>query len=187
VRALIAAAALFLALGAAEAATFQVVNVRRGDTLKLRAAPDQRAAAVGDLPPNSAGIAVVAVDTKGSDWVKVSKGRLNGWVNARFLGYDNGMPARLSCLGTEPFWGIEIGPGNVAMDFRAMDESKPQRAAFADPVLSRGHGWPWMLRLSGGDFLIVDKRECSDDMSDRRYSYSVIASVRGRFVDGCCK
>ena len=108
----VAVAALTACVLAAAAAAGPLVGVTGGadnDSLNLRAAPDANSARTGTIDAHDTKIEVIAVDTKGVDWVKVRKGDVSGWVNTKFLAYEAGMPVKLVCHGTEPFWSINLG------------------------------------------------------------------------------
>ena len=188
-RAIVAAlTACALATAAAAGPLVSVTGVADDDSLNLRAAPDANSARVGTIDAHDTKIEVIAVDTKGVDWVKVRKGTVSGWVNAKFLSYEAGLPVKLKCVGTEPFWGIELGYQFADVDFTGMDAGK-RKMSLAEPVVAQARGWPWLVPANdkGSSFLLVDKRTCDDDMSDVNYPYAVVASVGGRFVEGCCK
>ncbi|HUO90250.1 MAG TPA: SH3 domain-containing protein [Rhizomicrobium sp.] len=182
----IAAALLLAMLTPASAAEFAVTGVADDDSLNLRAAPDAKAARVGTLASHATGIAIT--ETNANGWVKVSKGGQSGWVNAKFLAYDNGLPVALTCSGTEPFWSIRIGYGGADADFSAMDAGRT-RITLAPPVAAQGRPHPWLYSGAdkGASFIVIDKATCSDGMSDTSYPYAITASVGGHFVEGCCK
>ncbi len=184
---LAAAAALFLCSAGAQAApSLHVVGVAANDTLNLRAQPDAKSAKTGTLAPDANGITVVAVDSKGADWVKVSKGGVSGWVNAKFLAYEVGTPVRLTCTGTEPFWSMNVGYGFAAMEFNG-DKSK---IALDEPETPAARPQPWLIAVHGKPgFLLVGKPEkkCSDGMSDNTYPYSMLVRAGDVFAEGCCK
>ena len=185
-RAATAAALLLYSIPAAAAPVLHVVGVAANDTLNLRASPDAKAAKTGTLPPNADGISVVAVDTKGADWVKIAKGNVSGWVNAKFLSYETGAPVRLTCTGTEPFWSIDVGYGFAALDFNG-DKSK---IALDEPDVPAARREPWLFQVHGKPgFLLLGKPQtkCSDGMSDASYPYSLLVRAGSVYAEGCCK
>src|SRR5689334_16945627 len=100
-RAILAAlTACALTASAAAGPLVQVTGVADNDSLNLRAQPDPNSARVGTIDAHDTKIEVIAVDTKGVDWVKVRKGNVSGWVNAKFLQYDTGAPVKMTCTGT---------------------------------------------------------------------------------------
>ena len=177
-----------LAGAAAAGPLVNVTGVADDDSLNLRAQPDANSARVGTIDAHDTKIEVIAVDTKGADWVKVRKGKVEGWVNARFLAYEAGMPVKLKCVGTEPFWGIDLGYQFAAADFRGMDGGQ-RKMSLAEPEVAAARPSPWLVRFTdkGASFLLIDRRTCSDGMSDTNYPYAVAAAVAGHFVEGCCR
>jgi uncharacterized membrane protein len=184
---LAAVAVLLLCAGAAQAApSLHVVGVAANDTLNLRSSPDAKAAKTGTLPPDASGITVVAVDSKSADWVKIAKGNVGGWVNAKFLAYETGTPVRLTCAGTEPFWDMTVGYGFAALTFNG-DKS---RLALDEPTTPAARPEPWLIPVHGKPgFLLAAKPEtmCSDGMSDQDYPYSMLVRAGDVFAEGCCK
>jgi len=186
----LAAILLGFALGGAAAAgpLVNVTGVADNDSLNLRAEPDPNSARVGTIDAHDTGIEVIAVDTRGVDWVKIRKGQTTGWVNAKFLAYQAGLPVKLKCVGTEPFWGIALGYQFAAVDFTGLAAGK-RRISLAEPVTAASRPYPWLVMAGdkGASFLVIDQRVCSDGMSDTSYPYAVTASVAGHFLEGCCK
>jgi hypothetical protein len=74
---------------------FAVRGVEASDTLNVRVAPDPDSEVLGQLLPNTTGVADLRKQQKvgPSIWRKVRCGALIGWVNGRFLASD-GSPAR---------------------------------------------------------------------------------------------
>ncbi|MBI3678178.1 MAG: SH3 domain-containing protein [Proteobacteria bacterium] len=167
--------------------TFSVRGVAKNDVLNLRAAPDSNSRKIATLPPNSTGIAVTAVATASLNWVKIQKGDKSGWVNAKFLAFENGLPVRLSCGGTEPFWSIAVGHGRANVDFTPFEGGKAV-LALDGPVTPLGGASVWLYAVPHkSDFLLLQKGTCSDGMSDIHYPYALSARVNAHFVSGCCR
>ena len=183
----VAAVALLLcSVPAVAAPSLHVVGVAANDMLNLRAAPDAKAAKTGTLPPDAAGISVVAVDTKGADWVKIAKGTVSGWVNAKFLAYETGAPVRLTCTGTEPFWGMNVGYGFAEFEF----DGNKSKIALDEPYTPAARPTPWLFQVHAKPgFLLLGKPDdkCSDGMSDNTYPYSMLVRAGDAFMEGCCK
>ena len=180
------AAMAILAAPALGAPSLSVTGVAANDTLNLHSGPDAKSAKTGTLPPNATGITVVAVDSKGVDWVKIAKGNVSGWVNAKFLAYEVGAPVRLTCTGTEPFWSLNAGYGVANFDFNG-DKT---RIALEEPSVAAARSHPWLFTVHGkpASFLLVDNPgKCSDGMSDAVYPYSMLVNAAGVFAEGCCK
>ena len=71
---------------------FAVTGVEAADTLNVRVAPDPQSEVVGQLLPNTSGVADLGRQQKvgPATWRKVRCGALIGWVNGRFLDPDEG-------------------------------------------------------------------------------------------------
>lgn len=180
-------ASFVLAAPAAAGDAFSVRGVAKNDVLNLRAAPDSKSKKVATLLPNATGIVVTAVATQSLDWVKIQKGNKSGWVNAKFLAYENGLPLRLVCGGTEPFWSIDVGHGRAKVDFTPFEGGKAV-LALDGPVTPLGGANSWLYAMLHKDsFLLLQKQTCSDGMSDTSYPYALSARVNGHFVSGCCR
>jgi hypothetical protein len=69
---------------------FAVHGVDASDTLNVRVAPDPESEVLGQLLPNTTGVADLGKQQKvgPSIWRKVRCGALIGWVNGRFLAPD---------------------------------------------------------------------------------------------------
>jgi uncharacterized membrane protein len=191
--------AVAFAAGAVHAANpsdalVSVIGVRPNDVLNLRAQPGPRSAVVATLPPDATGIAVVGQATQSLDWVMIQKGRARGWANARFLAYgdpqqQDRLPVRLRCAGTEPFWGIEVGYGRA--DAEPAFEDRRARLPLASPVPAAARPRIWLLpstsQTDATAFLLVERRTCSDGMSEASYPFTVVARVGGSLLSGCCR
>ena len=69
---------------------FAIQGVDASDTLNVRVAPDPASEVLGQLLPNTTGVADLGKQQKvgPSVWRKVRCGALIGWVNGRFLSPD---------------------------------------------------------------------------------------------------
>jgi hypothetical protein len=169
-----------------------VTGVARNDVLNLRAQPDARSPSVASLPSNATDISVVAQATQSLDWVMVQKGRARGWANARFLAYghplDGALPVRLHCAGTEPFWGVEVGYGRA--DANLAFDQRRARVALATPIPAAARPRLWLLPSASprdpASFLLVERRVCSDGMSERNYPFTVAVRLGDTVLSGCC-
>jgi uncharacterized membrane protein len=180
------------AANAAEPPRLSVTGVAHNDVLNLRAQPGARSPRVASLPSNAADLAVVAQATRSLDWVMVEKGPARGWANARFLAYgdprDGALPVRLRCSGTEPFWGVEVGYGRANADLAF--EQRRTRLALATPIQAAARPHLWLLPSANArdpaSFLLVERRVCSDGMSERSYPFTVSLRIAGTLLAGCC-
>ncbi len=166
--------------------TLSVTGVSLHDVLNLRAQPDAKSPRVASLPRDATGISADAVAVKGVDWIHISKDGKSGWANARFLTYEHGLPLRLSCSGTEPFWSVEMGYGRGDADLSFADTK--QVLALDAPVVARARPDLWSVSsVKGRDFLLIEKTVCSDGMSDRGYPYTVAVHIGANLLSGCCR
>lgn len=174
---------------------YEVVNVAPDDSLNIRARPDPSAEIVGRLPAGAADIVIAGsrVAVKGSRWWRVLAPKGPGWVNARYLapadarrGADNAFPLR--CIGTEPFWALDVADGQATLETPAdkrswrageMRQAKGKTGRFAIRLTSEdgfGHIAAWRNRAF-----------CSDGMSDIGYPYEgIVAAPGGPVYGGCC-
>ena len=94
----------------------------------------------------------------------------------------------MQALGTEPFWSVEIT--SAGMTYRAPEHPGGIVFPYVAPAVndssvlfesSQQDALPRTLRLS------IQRRPCSDGMSDRRYSYAAEAWLDGVQLHGCAR
>ncbi len=199
---LLVALALSLLGGQAQAtdAVFSVTGVAQNDVLNVRAQPHPSAEKVWTLPPDATGVQAVGPPriVGSAEWRQIRIGNQTGWVNARFLTPQLGLPGLeptffrvpLSCSGTEPFWGFQLTGKTGVLDSLSHGKATLQ----FDTVRSPG-GIPiiWSLRgrqeptNSSVIAVLEETNACSDGMSDLTYQYSIRLDVAdGPFFAGCC-
>ena len=91
---------------------------------------------------------------------------------------------RFVALGTEPFWSVEVSPGQLRY---STPEDIPgaafaaQRSADAAAITYSGtlEGQPARLRIAAG--------ECSDGMSDTVYAYRATFTLAAQELRGCAR
>jgi uncharacterized membrane protein len=170
-------------------ALFRVTGVAAGDVLNIRAEPSAGAAILGGLPPDAAGVEVVA---ERGGWGLVSTGEGAGWVKLSFLARQPdedwfALTQPLRCLGTEPFWSLGVEPATRVAVF-----STPEAGdAFTTlTTLWPGEDW-WQeaaFALPDG-FATLTGGECSDGMSDRAFGIAIKLYRMGdapAVLQGCC-
>jgi len=160
------------------------------DVVTIHAEPEGGAEIVGTIPANSGGITVTAQGTDTLDWVHIRFREIEGWVDARYLHFLNAgqtLPIRLSCTGTEPFWGIDLSYSRLEAEF--VFAGTEYSAGFAPPVspASRTTSWLFSEFDAGEDFALIERRTCSDGMSDAAHPYTVTARLDGQLLAGCCR
>ena len=217
-------AALCLATGgpaAADAegplpALHEVTGVANGRSLPLRAGPKPAAETVGALAPGARDVEVVAVEfgPMGTRWARVALPEGGGWAEMRHLARQEGQDGSgwlppLLCTGTEPFWSLDLGAGEIAG--LAMDGRDPAPVLVTRRTISandpRSHGltarWdgpegdPAAFGITGAPVTGVLRRAaCSDGMSDRPYGIAIdlMAGTLGAdgladvaHLSGCCR
>ena len=174
---------------AARAETVDVTGVAADDVLNLRAEPRAGAPLTGALSPTASGVEVVR---RSEGWAFVISGTQAGWASARFLrpamSFEDGKPpSPLQCVGTEPFWSLSIAGKSATYQ-------TPDKDAVASDIQkieqSRNSTIVWLVRPSSGPVLgatIEARQACSDNMSDRIYSFRVTIETRdGQLLSGCC-
>ena len=83
--------------------------------------------------------------------------------------------------GTEPFWAIEVLPGQL----RFSSPDQPSGVTFA---ATSGDGLHFAGRMNGTPVtLVLAPGLCSDGMSDRRYPFSAIATIGAQSLHGCAR
>jgi uncharacterized membrane protein len=189
------------AVSAQELPAFHAVTgVAAGDALNLHVAPNATAAVVGTLAPDATGIEVV--DVQGG-WAEVSQGDITGFANLRYLRREDGpdwnaLQTPLACIGTEPFWSLEIDPAAGETRYRTPEDTAPQIAGLTE-------AWPgvqpWAPSAAVGPptgLAVLQPLICSDGMSDRSYGIVIdlfldgatsgIEGASGRTrLSGCCR
>ncbi len=177
---------------------YQVHRVSANDVLNLRAGPGVRHKIITQLPANGRGVVAMGEEqiVGRSTWIKIAWAGKQGWVNKRYLqairlganGRPVGADVMLKCLGTEPFWKLDIserkmtvamphGPKyEVAVDFRQQSANNRSIAVVA---AHRGNAQTTAF--------LQKVERCSDGMSNKMYPYSVSAVLNSyKVVSGCC-
>lgn len=169
---------------------FDVSGVGAGDRLNIRAEPDARARIVGTLAPDATGIEVVE-EARG--WGRVNVGEATGWVSMRYLSYrtdvwqPGAVPDGFRCLGTEPFWTVEVDRAGGQVRFSQPDGAESRAlAAILDSGVFRD---PSRAVLAEDLTLVATPALCSDGMSDRLFGLRATLILRDgqpRMLSGCC-
>lgn len=188
---------LTLALGGPAAAQdvlpawFGVTGVAADDVLNIRERPDAGSAVIGTLAPDATGVEVVEIS---DGWAMVTTGERSGYAALRYLAPEpapawNSLQVPLTCLGTEPFWSLEIDPATSELRRRTPDrpevETTPLTAAWPGSTLA-----PDMAVVVEDGIAVLSPKACSDGMSDRRYGIAIQIFRTGTgYIDrdlGCC-
>ncbi len=172
-------------------ALHDVTGVAANDVLNIRAEPDAGSPVIGTLDPNARSVEVIAV-TDG--WALVNIDESSGYASMRFLARSaepdwTALERPLTCLGTEPFWSLEIDPAAGETRFRTPEDE----AAHTAPITVT---WPAMpgsrtaaVALPDG-LAVLAPAACSDGMSDRGYGIAADLFLTGpdpAHLSGCCR
>lgn len=173
----------------------EVTGVVAPDTLNLRAAPSAKAKILAKIPAKEKVKCLGPHElTKGSRWLQVRYQDKRGWVNQKhlkFRGPQKALAHPLECVGTEPFWSIQIDPSGLST-FEAMGES-------AQPLLVEsmqaavGHRQVWSIHFHStsasapSSGFLSKSGSCSDGMSDHQYAYDLFILLGSKTaLKGCC-
>lgn len=190
-------AAILLSASAATAQTpyetdyFNVTGVAADDVLNIRSEPDAGAEIIGTLAHDTSWVEVTA---RSGDWAQVSSDEQAGWVAIAYLEraepamLEYGVPAGLSCGGTEPFWSATMD--ETSFEFSAFWH-EPESVSYAIEATPRARsiGYPVFLMLDGGGVAVLEPRYCSDGMSDIPQGWTLEVVLPGQYdraLDGCC-
>lgn len=173
-----------------------VTGVQASDTLNIRKTPSPSAEVLGKIPASEEKVACVGPHhvTGASRWMRVSYQGTQGWVNQRYLkfsGKARALEKSLECVGTEPFWSLQIDPSGLST-FEAMGAS-PKALLLKDKQQAVGRLDVWRLTFHGKDpelpssLFLAKSDGCSDDMSDHRYAYELFVTLGSQSaLKGCC-
>ena len=159
-----------LALAQSSGDFYDVSRDGISDDLPLGIKAGSNSAVITHIPNNAHFLYVTGrEEIIGKDvWVEVQYGHFIGWTTKHDL-----VPSKtqeftlLSCLGTEPFWSLEIRSGIIIL--RDLDESETA-FALSRVAASSNHTNRWMLEgtVQGRSKLAIalwKTDSCSDDMS----------------------
>ena len=172
-------------------ALHDVTGVAADDVLNIRAAPEAGAEVIGTLAPDATGVEVLS---RTGDWGLVNTGERSGYVAMRYLARADGpdwsaLEAPLTCLGTEPFWSLQIDPKTGETRFQTPEDEVARVAAITGswPALP----WSQTAAVALPDGLaVLSPAECSDGMSDSSYGIAADLFLTGpdrARLSGCCR
>lgn len=196
--ALTVASVLALAPAAMAFEVYTVTGVKPGDTLTLREEPIDGGKpadwkALGRIPADAENVLGTgrSIEANGQRWAEVSFDGTLGWVNATFLA-AMGDPADLAretfqCAGTEPFWGVTLGP--ETSEYSDPEQSFSLTTERVQPSTARL--FPLLYRLKddkGRSYraTVTQRDACTDGMSEYSYAFEVLLSGDDNFEQGCC-
>lgn len=176
-------------------ALFDVTGVAASDVLNVRSEPTAAGRIVGTLESDAERVEVVDLSDNGR-WALVNVAETSGYVAVRYLepreiehGPD-GLPSKLSCFGTEPFWSLAFDEGTLSL---ATPEDGEQSLSLdrVFAMMNRPQPNHVILAHQGETAYIgvIGRAECSDGMSDRRYGLEITFiedSTHAWAASGCC-
>lgn len=170
-----------------------VVGVASNDVLNVRAGPGASHPVIGELAYDARGVEVIRTE---GNWGLVNVYEQAGWTSLRFLAPrgdgDLSNAAGLSCGGTEPFWGMDIRPGQVARVTTPMNYDPGE--VFSVGLFQRAYNplEKWVLLGTDGPrdlSLVVARTYCDDGMSDQEFGFDatlIVSGQNGYVFSGCC-
>lgn len=182
-------------------ALYDVVNVDSNDTLNIREEPSTDASIWSELAFNARDIEVVEISQDGR-WGLINAGETTGWVSMRYLAPVPAPEwftpeARLTCVGTEPFWSFSINSPNPAQaTFSAMAEDITRSFSVdwhsgqvARPFIAIGLGGT-RSDQPGAFFAVIRHEACHVGMSDQNFGLDIDLFFHGEEgasgYEGCC-
>lgn len=178
--------------------TYKVVGVPAGDKLAVRAEPQEGGKPsdwkeVASIPADAAQVLGTgrSKEVNNQRWSEVSVGGVTGWVNARFITVGDLPPdltkATFDCFGTEPFWGVTLGPKEGELS--EPDSKTALTTELVQPAMARAFPLLYRLKNAKGQSLratVTHQTYCTDGMSDYDYAFEVLLSDDETFHQGCC-
>lgn len=173
----------------------QVTGVEDNDTLNLRNSPSGKSETVYKLPPNAKGILKLG-NSKG--WIQLSYKEYTGWAYGKYLKDDNTpevtseLKNELFCLGTEPHWILKTH--NNELTYKKYDDEAQYifNSSF-EKDQKKAVSWSFSAVKQGNannpiNVVIKHNEQCSDEMSDNKYTYSISVNDKEMgLLKGCCK
>lgn len=95
----------------------------------------------------------------------------------------------LKCLGSEPFWSLDVNRQKVTLEDLSSNQLSFQ---LTKATTSINHTNRWFLTANNSkkdnlSIALIKTNQCSDDMSDFNYEYEVIISTpEAEVLSGCC-
>lgn len=168
---------------------YKVTNILSHDTLNVRTGPGAKYPILLALPYNARKIEIIETE-KGANWVKITVPgtRKLGWVNQHYLKkYDEVPPKGYKCVGTEPFWNMQINADSISI-------STMEGGQFSLPLaLNTGamNAPPASRVINGKDAqhsvtAFIREGSCSDGMSDQIFDFHIMSLIDSKALSGCC-
>jgi uncharacterized membrane protein len=91
-----------------------------------------------------------------------------------------------SCMGTEPFWGLELVGNKVSVNLSlGDDEIKTEAVVSRIQAAGYSDGVAFVVKTGSASATIV-LGECSDGMSDQVYTNHIVYTKGDAVLYGCC-
>lgn len=178
--------------------SYKVAGVAKGDSLTVREEPfdggkPSEWKEVGRIPADATDVLGTGRSKRVDEqrWLEVSFGATGGWVNAKFLEGADGFPdlrgETFRCSGTEPFWGVTLGPNGG--EYSTPESRTKLTMDRVQPAV--GRPFPLLYRLTDAKgrkvrATVSHQNWCSDGMSDYDYTFQVLLSDDDNLHEGCC-
>lgn len=172
----------------------QVTGVESNDTLNLRKSPSGKSATVSKLQHNANGILKLD-ESKG--WVQISYKEQSGWAYGKYLkstnvpNVANDIQNELFCLGTEPHWILKTQKNNITYK-KYDDKAEYMFNSSFEKNDNKTNSWSFSAVNKNDtdsfiNVVIKHDEQCSDEMSDSKYTYSISVNDKEMGVlNGCC-
>lgn len=176
-------------------AYYRVTNLADGDHLNVRAQPNADSEDIGDLAAGSSPYEIIETDASGQ-WGKILWLEGTGWVALRYMEpisverlAKTQVPVGLTCVGTEPFWTIELKTQQSAV-ISTPEATLPLSVINAKTSLNQS-SFPVAIELTSANTsatTILRRGSCADGMSEITYGWnaSVIMQPNFKLLSGCC-
>ena len=173
----------------------KVVNVAPDDTLNLRASASGKSDVVLQLPHNATRL--IKLD-QADGWYKLAHKNITGWAYDKYLAADSQSPdvvsmlsEELFCIGTEPHWTLKSQKHQLQLkkydDIETFILSAPGELQTQDSDTWVFHAISATSSDRNLQLNIRRDRQCSDEMSDDEYKYSItVTNNQQETLTGCC-
>lgn len=176
-------------------ALFSVANIKEDEFLNIFAEIDRNSEVIATFPWDARDIEITALNETG-DWGQININERAGWVEMQFLeeqflAGSSLLPRPLICFGNEPFWTLDVGLTPFA-ELGWLDGETVRFSGLHTISSASREGRYMMIAENNGKSLhgFVERKTCSDGMSDRVYGLDMNLLVRDgretRYFAGCC-
>lgn len=93
--------------------------------------------------------------------------------------------ADMSCVGTEPFWGLKISEKSIRFSSPDVLDGVQLKIKSKKEAAGMVEGFATVIKTKHTSLTMV-RGECSDGMSDATYSHHAVYEMKGTVYYGCC-